>query len=146
MPAFSFIATAETVVLVGATPVYVDIDPKTYNLDVTQLEKALSSKTKAIQPVSLYGQPAEMDEINAFAQKHNLLVIEDAAQSFGATYKGKRSCNLAHAGVTSFFPAKPLGVTEMAARFLPMMISLPKQCAKCAFMGKRVVTITHVSA
>jgi len=108
-PAFSFIATAETVVLVGATPVYVDIDPKTYNLDVKQLEQALSSKTKAIQPVSLYGQPAEMDEINAFAKKNNLHVIEDAAQSFGATYKGKRSCNLSEVGVTSFFPAKPLG-------------------------------------
>lgn len=109
MPAFSFIATAETVVLVGATPVYVDIDPKTYNLDVRQLEKALSPKTKAIQPVSLYGQTADMDEINAFAKKHNLQVIEDAAQSFGATYKGKRSCNLSLVGVTSFFPAKPLG-------------------------------------
>ncbi len=108
-PAFSFIATAETVVLVGATPVYVDIDPCTFNLDVRQLEKALSEKTKAIQPVSLYGQPAEMDEINAFAKKHELRVIEDAAQSFGATYKGKRSCNLSEVGVTSFFPAKPLG-------------------------------------
>lgn len=109
VPAFSFIATAETVVLVGATPVYVDIDPKTYNLDVRQLEKALSPKTKAIQPVSLYGQPAEMDEINAFAKKHGLHVIEDAAQSFGATYKEKASCNLSEIGVTSFFPAKPLG-------------------------------------
>lgn len=109
MPAFSFIATAETVVLVGATPVYVDIDPCTFNLDFRQLEKALSPKTKAIQPVSLYGQPAEMDAINAFAEKHNLHVIEDAAQSFGATYKGKRSCNLTKVGVTSFFPAKPLG-------------------------------------
>jgi UDP-2-acetamido-2-deoxy-ribo-hexuluronate aminotransferase len=109
MPAFSFIATAETVVLVGATPVYVDIDPHTYNLDVKQLEKALSPKTKAIQPVSLYGQPADMDEINAFAAKNKLTVIEDAAQSFGAIYKGKRSCNLSAVGVTSFFPAKPLG-------------------------------------
>jgi len=109
MPAFSFIATAETVVLVGATPVYVDIDPKTYNLDVKQLEKAITPKTKAIQPVSLYGQPADMDEINALAKKHNLPVIEDAAQSFGAKYKGKVSGNLSTVGVTSFFPAKPLG-------------------------------------
>lgn len=109
MPAFSFVATAETVLLVGATPVYVDIDPKTYNLDLKQLDKAMSPKVKAIQPVSLYGQPAEMDEINAFAIKHNLAVIEDAAQSFGAMYKGKRSCNLSTVGVTSFFPAKPLG-------------------------------------
>lgn len=109
VPAFSFIATAETVVLAGATPVYVDIDPRTYNLDVRTLEKALSPKTKAIQPVSLYGQPADMDTINEFAQKHGLHVIEDAAQSFGATYKGRRSCALSKVGVTSFFPAKPLG-------------------------------------
>ncbi|HMN69549.1 MAG TPA: DegT/DnrJ/EryC1/StrS family aminotransferase [Bdellovibrionales bacterium] len=109
MPAFSFIATAETVLLVGATPVYVDIDPKTFNLDVAQLEKALSPKTKAIQPVSLYGQTADMDAINAFAKKHGLSVIEDAAQSFGAKYKSKRSCALSTVGVTSFFPAKPLG-------------------------------------
>ena len=109
VPAFSFIATAETVHLVGATPVYVDVDPKTYNMDPKALEKALSPKTKAIQPVSLYGQPAEMNEINAFAQKHGLHVIEDAAQSFGAIYFGKRSCNLSLIGVTSFFPAKPLG-------------------------------------
>jgi UDP-2-acetamido-2-deoxy-ribo-hexuluronate aminotransferase len=109
MPAFSFMATAETVVLVGASPVYIDIDPRTYNLDVRQLETALSPKTKAIQPVSLYGQPADMDEINAFAKKHNLHVIEDAAQSFGARYKGRVSGNLSLVGVTSFFPAKPLG-------------------------------------
>lgn len=108
-PAFSFIATAETVVLVGATPVYVDVDPRTYNLDVRALEQALSPKTKAIQPVSLYGQPADMDAINTFAKKHGLRVIEDAAQSFGALYKSKRSCNLSEVGVTSFFPAKPLG-------------------------------------
>lgn len=109
VPAFSFIATAESVVLTGATPVYVDIEPGTYNLDVKQLEKALSPKTKAVQPVSLYGQTADMDTINAFAKKHGLHVIEDAAQSFGATYKGRRSCALSEIGVTSFFPAKPLG-------------------------------------
>lgn len=109
VPAFSFIATAESVHLVGATPVYVDIDPETYNLDVKKLSGALSAKTKAIQPVSLYGQPADMSEINAFAKQHGLFVIEDAAQSFGATYQGKRSGNLSVLGVTSFFPAKPLG-------------------------------------
>lgn len=109
VPAFSFIATAEVVHLVGATPVYVDVDPKTYNLDTRALEKALSPKTKAIQPVGLYGQPADMDEINAFASKHGLSVVEDAAQCFGAKYKGKRSCNLSLIGATSFFPAKPLG-------------------------------------
>jgi len=109
LPAFSFIATAETVVLVGATPVYVDVDMQTCNLDLRQLEKAITPKTKAIQPVSLYGQPCDMDELNAIAKKHGLAVIEDAAQSFGALYKGKRSCNLSQIGVTSFFPAKPLG-------------------------------------
>lgn len=108
-PAFSFIATAETVILVGATPVYVDVDPKTFNLDPLKLKEALSPKTKAIQPVGLYGQCADMDAINAFAQQHGLSVVEDAAQSFGAYYKGKRSCNLSTVGVTSFFPAKPLG-------------------------------------
>ena len=109
LPAFSFIATAESVVLVGAIPVYVDVDPHTFNLDPKQLQGALSSKTKAIQPVSLYGQTADMDTINSFAKEHGLIVLEDAAQSFGAYYRGKRSCNLSRVGVTSFFPAKPLG-------------------------------------
>jgi UDP-2-acetamido-2-deoxy-ribo-hexuluronate aminotransferase len=107
--AFSFIATAETIVLAGATPVYVDIDPVTYNIDYTKIEKAITKKTKAIMPVSLYGQIAPMDEINAIAKKHGLTVIEDAAQSFGATYKNQRSCNVSSFGGTSFFPAKPLG-------------------------------------
>ena len=107
--AFSFIATAETIVLAGATPVYVDIDPVTFNIDITKIEKAITKKTKAIMPVSLYGQASDMDEINAIAKKHGLQVIEDAAQSFGATYKGKVSCNLSKAAGTSFFPAKPLG-------------------------------------
>jgi len=107
--AFSFIATAETICLVGATPVYVDIDPTTFNIDAGKIEKAITKKTKAIMPVSLYGQVADMDEINAIAKKHGLIVIEDSAQSFGAVYKGKRSCNLSTYGGTSFFPAKPLG-------------------------------------
>lgn len=106
---FSFIATAETIVLAGATPVYVDINPKTFNIDVSQIEKAITPKTKAIMPVSLYGQIAEMDEIHAIAKKHGLHVIEDAAQSFGAKQNGKRSCNVSLIGGTSFFPAKPLG-------------------------------------
>lgn len=107
--AFSFIATAETIVLAGGTPVYVDIDPKTFNLDPAQVEKAITPKTKAIMPVSLYGQLPDMDALQAIAKKHNLHVIEDAAQSFGATYKGKRSCSFTIASGTSFFPAKPLG-------------------------------------
>lgn len=106
---FSFIATAETIVLAGAKPVFVDIEPDTYNIDVSKIEAAITKKTKAIMPVSLYGQIADMDEINALAKKHGLHVIEDAAQSFGATYKGKRSGNVSSFCGTSFFPAKPLG-------------------------------------
>ncbi|WHI52430.1 DegT/DnrJ/EryC1/StrS family aminotransferase [Microbulbifer sp. MLAF003] len=108
-PGFSYIATAETVVLLGAKPIYVDIDPRTYNLDPHLLEAAITPRTKAIIPVSLYGQCADLDAINAIAAKYGIPVIEDAAQSFGATYKGKRSCNLTTVGCTSFFPSKPLG-------------------------------------
>lgn len=106
---FSFFATAEVISTLGAKPVFIDIDPQTYNIDISKIESAITSKTKAIMPVSLYGQISDMDEINAIAKKHNLFVIEDAAQSFGALYKGKRSCNVSHIGCTSFFPAKPLG-------------------------------------
>lgn len=108
-PGFTYIATAETVALLGATPVYVDVNPKTYNLDVEQLEAAITPRTKAIIPVSLYGQCADFDAINAIAAKHGIPVIEDAAQSFGATYKGRKSCNLTTVACTSFFPSKPLG-------------------------------------
>src|SRR5690606_28219227 len=90
-------------------PVYVDICPKTYNLDPHKLEAGITPKTKAIIPVSLYGQCADFDAINAIANKHGIPVIEDAAQSFGATYKGRNSCNLSTVACTSFFPSKPLG-------------------------------------
>lgn len=106
---FSFIATAETIVLLGAKPVFVDIDPKTYNIDPKKIAAAITKKTKVLMPVSLYGQCADMDAINAIAAKHKLPVIEDAAQSFGSTYKGKNSCNLSTIACTSFYPAKPLG-------------------------------------
>lgn len=106
---FSFFATAEVISLVGATPVFVDIEPVTFNIDPSKIESAITKKTKAIMPVSLYGQPADFDEINAIAARHGLPVIEDAAQSFGAPYKGKKSCNLSLVSATSFFPAKPLG-------------------------------------
>lgn len=108
-PGFTYIATAETVALLGAKPIYVDIDPKTYNLDPSLLEAAITSRTKAIIPVSLYGQCADFDSINTIANKHCLPVIEDAAQSFGAIYKGRKSCNLTTIACTSFFPSKPLG-------------------------------------
>ena len=107
---FTFVATAEVIVLLGATPVFVDIEADTCNIDASLIEAAITPKTKAIMPVSLYGQPADMDEINAIAARHgNIAVIEDAAQSFGADYKGRKSCNLSTIGCTSFFPSKPLG-------------------------------------
>ncbi|WP_333614591.1 DegT/DnrJ/EryC1/StrS family aminotransferase [Psychrobacter sp.] len=108
-PGFTYIATAETVAVLGAKPIYVDINPKTYNLDVEQLEAAITPRTKAIIAVSLYGQCADFDAINAIAATHNIPVIEDAAQSFGASYKSKKSCNLTTVACTSFFPSKPLG-------------------------------------
>jgi len=108
-PGFTYIATAETVALLGAKPVYVDINPLTYNLDPVLLEAAITPRTKAIIPVSLYGQCADFDAINATAAKHGIPVIEDAAQSFGASYKGRKSCSLSTIACTSFFPSKPLG-------------------------------------
>ena len=106
---FSFIATAETIALLGAVPVYTDINPRTYNLDSARIEAAITPRTKAIIPVSLYGQPADFPTINAIAERHGLPVIEDGAQSFGAQQHGRRSCNLSTIGTTSFFPSKPLG-------------------------------------
>ena len=108
-PGFTYIATAETVALLGAKPVYVDIDPRTYNLNPALLQAAITPRTKAIIPVSLYGQCADFDAINAIAAQHGIPVIEDAAQSFGATYKGRKSCSLSTIACTSFFPSKPLG-------------------------------------
>lgn len=108
-PPFTFIATGEAIALVGARPVFVDIDPVTYNIDPARIEEAITGRTRAIMPVSLYGQCAEMDAIEEIATRHHLHVIEDAAQSFGATYKGRRSCGLSVVGCTSFFPSKPLG-------------------------------------
>ena len=106
---FTFIATAEAIVLLGATPVFADIDAATCNIDPTLIEALITPRTRAIMPVSLFGQPADMEEINAIATRHRLAVIEDAAQSFGATYQGRKSCNLSTVGCTSFFPSKPLG-------------------------------------
>lgn len=106
---FTFIATGEMIALLGAVPVFVDIDPATYNLNPSLLEPAITERTKAIVPVSLYGQCADMDAIGSVAGAHGIPVIEDGAQSFGATYRGRRSCGLSLIGCTSFFPAKPLG-------------------------------------
>lgn len=106
---FTFIASAEAIALLGATPVFVDIDPRSYNIDPSKIESAITPQTKGIMPVSLYGQCADFAAINAIAARHGLPVIEDACQSFGATYNGSRSCGLSTIGCTSFFPSKPLG-------------------------------------
>ena len=106
---FTFIATAEVIALLGAKSVFVDIDEESYNIDPTKIEAVITERTKAIIPVSLYGQCADMDKINEIAKRHNLVVIEDACQSFGASYNGKKSCNLSTIACTSFFPSKPLG-------------------------------------
>lgn len=106
---FTFIATGEMIALLGAVPVFVDVDPATYNIAPGLIEQAITQRTRAIIPVSLYGQCADMDAINGIAGRHGIPVIEDGAQSFGALYKGRRSCGLSLIGCTSFFPAKPLG-------------------------------------
>ena len=107
--AHTFIATAEAINAAGARPVFVDIDPVSYTMDPTKLEKAITSKTKAIIPVHLYGQPADMDAINAIAAKHNLPVIEDSCQAHGAKYKGRPTGSLGRAACFSFYPSKNLG-------------------------------------
>lgn len=106
---FTWISTAEVVGLVGATPVFVDIEPESYNINLDLIEAAITPKTKAIMPVSLFGQMPDYDRINEIAARHGLPVIEDAAQSFGATRNGRRSCGVTTIGSTSFFPAKPFG-------------------------------------
>ena len=108
-PGFTYIATAEAAAILGARPVYVDVDPRTYNIDPAKLERAITPRTKAIVPVSLFGQCADFDAINEVAGRHGITVIEDAAQSFGGSYKGRKSCNLSTIATTSFFPSKPLG-------------------------------------
>ncbi len=106
---FTWISTAEAIGLVGAKPVFVDIEPATFNIDADLIEPAISPRTKALLPVSLFGQMPDYDRINAIAARHGLAVIEDAAQSFGARQRGRRSCGVTTAGSTSFFPAKPFG-------------------------------------
>ena len=108
-PGFTYIATAEAISLVGARPVYAEIDERSYTVDPASVEALITPRTRAIMPVSLFGQCADMDALAAIAERHHLAIIEDAAQSFGATYQGRRSCNLSLVACTSFFPSKPLG-------------------------------------
>lgn len=109
VPAFTYIATVEVIALLGMKPVFVDVDPDTFNIQINSIEKKITSKTKAIVPVHLYGQCADMDPLRELATRHNLYIIEDLAQAIGSEYKGKKAGNLGHVGVTSFFPSKNLG-------------------------------------
>lgn len=109
VPVFTYVATAEVIALLQLKPVFIDVEPDTYNIDVSQLKQVLTANTKAIVPVHLFGQISNMDSINEFAKNNNLYVIEDVAQAIGAEYKGKKAGNLGHIGVTSFFPSKNLG-------------------------------------
>jgi UDP-2-acetamido-2-deoxy-ribo-hexuluronate aminotransferase len=134
---FTFAATAEVIALLGALPVFVDVEPDTCNIDASKISAKITSRTKAIMPVSLYGQIADMDEINKIAALHgNIPVIEDAAQSFGATYKGRKSCNLSRIGCTSFFPSKPLGCYGDGGAIFTSDDELAKACREIRVHGQ----------
>jgi UDP-2-acetamido-2-deoxy-ribo-hexuluronate aminotransferase len=134
---FTFVATVEVIVLAGATPVMVDVEADTGNIDARQLEAALTARTRAIIPVSLYGQPADMDEINAIAKRRSIAVIEDAAQSFGAIYRGRKSCNLSTIGCTSFFPSKPLGCYGDGGAVFTDDAAIDRACREIRVHGQR---------
>ena len=134
---FTFAATAEVIVLLGAIPVFVDIEPDTCNINTSLIEEKITDKTKAIMPVSLYGQPCNMDEINDIAARYgNIPVIEDGAQSFGATYKGKKSGNLSTIGCTSFFPSKPLGCYGDGGAIFTSDDAIAKACREIRVHGQ----------
>ena len=125
---FSFIATAACIRRVGAIPVYVDISERSFNIDPKMIDAAITKKTKAIIAVSLFGQCADFHEINRVAHHHGIIVIEDAAQSFGGTHRSEPSCSLTTLAATSFYPSKPLGGMAMVEHVLLMMINLRKKC------------------
>lgn len=133
---FTFAATAEVIVLLGAVPVFVDIEPDTCNLDVSQVEARITPRTRALMPVSLYGQVADMAPLNAIAARHGLPVIEDAAQSFGATYQGRRSGALSTLGCTSFFPSKPLGCYGDGGAIFTSDATLAQACREIRVHGQ----------
>jgi len=136
VPDFTFIATGSMVKLLGAVPVFIDVEKDTYNMDPLLLEAAITDKTKAIIPVSLYGQCADYTAINAIAAKYNIPVIEDAAQSFGATQNDKKSCNLTTIGSTSFFPSKPLGCYGDGGALFTNDAALAKKIAEIRVHGQ----------
>ena len=134
---FTFAATAEVIVLLGGKPVWVDVEPDTGLIDAAQIEAAITPRTRAIMPVSLYGQPADMDAINAIAARHgNLPVIEDAAQSLGARYQGRQSGNLCTLGCTSFFPSKPLGCYGDGGAIFTSDDALAQACREIRIHGQ----------
>jgi UDP-2-acetamido-2-deoxy-ribo-hexuluronate aminotransferase len=133
---FTFAATAEMIVLLRARPVFVDVEADTGNIDASRIEAAITPRTRAIMPVSLYGQPCDMDEINAIAARHSLPVIEDAAQSFGATYRGRKSCNLSRIGCTSFFPSKPLACYGDGGALFTSDDAIAKACREIRVHGQ----------
>ncbi|MBB4222588.1 DegT/DnrJ/EryC1/StrS family aminotransferase [Variovorax guangxiensis] len=140
---FTFAATTEMIVLLGGKPVFADIEADTCNIDATLIEEKITKRTRAIMPVSLYGQCADMDEINAIAARYHLVVIEDAAQSFGATYRGNKSCNLSTLGCTSFFPSKPLGCYGDGGAIFTSDDALAQACREIRVHGQSA-RYTHV--
>ena len=140
---YTWISTAEVVALLGAKPVFIDIRSDTWNMDEAQLEAAITDHTKAIMPVSIYGQCPDMDAINAIAEKYNLPVIEDGAQSFGATYKGKNPAIYQLLAVPLFFHPNPWVVMETEEHFLPMMMSWLRNFAGFACMDRNASITTQ---
>ena len=134
-PPFTFFATAGCIVRTGAKPVFVDIDPRTFNIDPAKIRQAITKNTKAIMPVHLFGQSADMDAINAIAQEHGLKVIEDAAQAIGAKYNGKRSCSMSFAGCLSFYPTKNLGAFGDAGAICTSDDAFAEKCRKARVHG-----------
>ena len=133
---FTWVSTAEVIALLGAKPVFVDIELETGNIDHTKIEAAITKKTKAIIPVSLYGQTSDMDFISDLANKYSITVIEDGAQSFGAEYKGRKSCNLSEIGCTSFFPSKPLGCYGDGGAIFTNDAEIAKACSEIRVHGQ----------
>lgn len=140
----TFFATAEAVALCGATPVFVDVDPTTFNMDPYKIEPAITDKTKAIIPVHLYGQPADMDRINEIAKKHNLLVMEDACQAHAASYKGKRTGSLADIAAFSFYPGKNLGAYGEAGMLMTDDGLIAEKCRRLRSHGEDPKYTHHV--
>ena len=136
---FSYFATSEVILILGAKPIYVDIDPLTFNIDVNKIENKITKKTKAIIPVSIFGQCAELSKLEKLAKKYKVPIIEDAAQSFGAKHNKKYSCNFGEIGCTSFFPSKPLGCYGDGGACFTNSSKLAKKIKKLRIHGQNKV-------